>query len=276
MKEGHQVMPPLSEDEFQGLKGDIGEHGVLVPVVVDGEGRIIDGHHRVRAWEELKAEGRNLPDIPVEAQQDLETEDQKRDFAWKLNMQRRHLTQMQKREVIADKLTQSPEWANNRVAQLLGVHSATVGDVRRHLEATSQIEKLPRMVGQDNKWRPRSRSQGSDGPFTRRQIPVSTSISDTPERNPTSYSVTITKPIEAWRKSAKESETRPRVEGAKRRISELRSEILHAEPEAIARLSLNPEQVEKEKRQARELIEWFGRYVAALEDPDKLGARPAK
>src|SRR5918995_1112338 len=48
-----QVMPPLSADEYQALKADIALRGVMVPVEYDQDGVIIDGHHRVRACQEL-------------------------------------------------------------------------------------------------------------------------------------------------------------------------------------------------------------------------------
>jgi ParB-like chromosome segregation protein Spo0J len=45
----YQVLPPLSDEEYQALKEDMAENGMLVPVVQDTAGNIIDGHHRVRA-----------------------------------------------------------------------------------------------------------------------------------------------------------------------------------------------------------------------------------
>jgi site-specific DNA-methyltransferase (adenine-specific) len=58
------VIPPLSADDFGALMADIAEHGIQAPVEVDEEGRILDGFHRVRAWQKLRAEGRPLPDYP--------------------------------------------------------------------------------------------------------------------------------------------------------------------------------------------------------------------
>ncbi len=152
----HQVMPPLSEEEYESLKSDIAEHGVRVPVVLDAEGVIIDGHHRVRAWNELREVlGYELPDYPREVRSDLSTDADKDELAWKLNMQRRHLNRAQKRDVIAAKLRQSPEWSNNRIGALLGVDSVTVSSVRLRLESTSEIPKLEKLVGADGKERPR-------------------------------------------------------------------------------------------------------------------------
>ncbi len=151
----YQVMPPLGEEEYRSLKADIAEHGVRVPVVLDEEDNILDGHHRVQAWTELKEEGREVPDYPVEVHSDLKTSAEKTELAWKLNMQRRHLNRAQKRDIIAAKLRQSPEWSNNRIGALLGVDSVTVSSARLLLESTSEIPKLEKLVGADGKERPR-------------------------------------------------------------------------------------------------------------------------
>ena len=60
----YQLLPPLSPDEFAALKADIAKHGILVAVELDDHGHLLDGHHRVRAWQELRAEGIRVPDFP--------------------------------------------------------------------------------------------------------------------------------------------------------------------------------------------------------------------
>ena len=57
-----QLFDALDAEAFDGLKSDIRERGVLVPVELDEDGTILDGHHRVRAWTEPRAEGVSLPD----------------------------------------------------------------------------------------------------------------------------------------------------------------------------------------------------------------------
>ena len=150
----YQVMPPLSDEEYQALKEDMAENGVQVPVVQDAEGNIIDGHYRVRAHQELVAEGRVAGGLPTEVRSSL-TEDDKRDLAWRLNMQRRHLSSEQKREAIERKLQESPEWASNRIAKLLGVDDKTVRFMRVMLEGSKKIPKVNKIVGADGKEYPR-------------------------------------------------------------------------------------------------------------------------
>jgi hypothetical protein len=153
----YQVLGPLSEEAYQALKEDIAENGVIVAVVTDEDGTIIDGYHRVQAYDELFAEGRITGGYPVDVRRGL-TEDQKWDLAWRLNMQRRHLTSEQKREAIARKLKASPAWADNRVAQLLGVDGKTVRSVRTSLEIRKEIPTVELLEGKDGKYYPRSRT----------------------------------------------------------------------------------------------------------------------
>lgn len=154
----YQVMPPLAEEEYQALKADIAERGVVVPVVLDADGNVIDGHHRIRAVGELRAEGRDVPDYPTMTRSDLETEADKLDESWRLNMQRRHLGYTEKRAAIAGKLKESPEWSDNRIARLLGVDHKTVRSVRTSLEARGGLPTVEKLVGADGKEYPRNRA----------------------------------------------------------------------------------------------------------------------
>lgn len=97
----YQVMPELTPIEYEALKADIAERGVLVPVDVDEVGEILDGHHRVKAWTELRSEGVNLAEYPKMVRRGL-TEEQKRNHARSLNVLRRHLSKEQRDEVMQD------------------------------------------------------------------------------------------------------------------------------------------------------------------------------
>ncbi|SRR6266496_4476832 len=85
------------------------------------------------------------------------SDEEKRAFARKNNIIRRHLTREQVRRIIAEQLKETPNWADNRIAGEIGVDSKTVGTVRGELEATSEIPKLNRLVGADGKERPAKR-----------------------------------------------------------------------------------------------------------------------
>ncbi len=148
LKERYQVMPDMPPEQFEALKADIVERGVLVPIDVDEHGYILDGHHRYRACVEL-----GITEFPTIVRPGLSEED-RRIFARKSNMLRRHLSRKQVRELIAEQLKDTPTWANNRVAQVLGVDSKTVKAIRERLERTSEIPKLDKLVGADGKARP--------------------------------------------------------------------------------------------------------------------------
>ena len=53
LTEKYQVLPSMPPEQFEALKADIAERGVLVPIDVDEDGHILDGHHRYRVCTEL-------------------------------------------------------------------------------------------------------------------------------------------------------------------------------------------------------------------------------
>ena len=146
----YQLLPELAANEYSVLKADIAEHGILVPVEVDEHGTLLDGHHRVRAWTELTAEGVEVADYPRMIRAGL-TEHQKRAHVRRINLVRRHLTQDQRRELIKDQVRDTPEQSNNRIADALGVSDMTVAAVRDELESGSQIGNVDQRVGKDGK-----------------------------------------------------------------------------------------------------------------------------
>jgi ParB-like chromosome segregation protein Spo0J len=142
-----QVMPSLSVEEFESLKGDIAQHGVQSPVEYDQDKNIIDGHHRVLACKEL-----GISDWP-KVQRSYESDAQRRARARQLNLARRHLNRAQKRNLVADQLRETPEKSNRQIAEGLGVDDKTVSAVRRELEATAEIPQLDKSLGRDGKTR---------------------------------------------------------------------------------------------------------------------------
>lgn len=143
----YQVMPPLSADEREALKTDIAERGVMVPVEYDEDGKILDGHHRVELCGEL-----GITHWPRLIRYGL-SESEKRRHARRLNVDRRHLDQAQRRKMIEDDLRETPEASNRKIAAGLGVDDKTVGVVRTKLESTAEIPQLDKREGRDKKVR---------------------------------------------------------------------------------------------------------------------------
>lgn len=126
----YQLMPPLSDDEYAALKEDIRHRGIAVPIEFDGDGNVLDGHHRLRIYHELSDEG---ADVPMYDQKIMhfESEDAKRDYVLALNLKRRHLTGEQKATLFA-RLRQAPY--NMTLQQIANVANVGVGTVWRKLE----------------------------------------------------------------------------------------------------------------------------------------------
>jgi len=153
MNKKYQVMPDMDPEQFKALKNDIAERGVLTPIDLDEKGLILDGHHRVRACQEL-----GITEYPTIIRPGL-SEKEKRMFARKSNMMRRHLSRKQVRELIRMQLMDTPQWADNRIGNELGIDSKTVKTIRGNLEATSEIPKFDKYIGIDGKARSKTRKQ---------------------------------------------------------------------------------------------------------------------
>ncbi|HEY1298113.1 MAG TPA: DNA methyltransferase [Chloroflexota bacterium] len=142
----YQVLPPLSAEEYAALKEDIRVSGrVRDPVITTRDGTVLDGHNRVRAWTELRAEGVALPDYPRLIRQDLADSDDIacRAAARQYNLQRRHLDDAARRALIADQLRETPERSDPSIARDLGVGVATVNRVRHAIFASLSRERSP-------------------------------------------------------------------------------------------------------------------------------------
>lgn len=131
----YQFLPRLSDDEYTSLEKSIREHGIQVPIVVDENGSVIDGHHRKEIADRL-----GLP-CPRNTARDLD-ETGKRTLACSLNLDRRHLNREQKREVIAKSLMADPQLSNRQHAERVGASHPTVAAIRADLENSGDVEKL--------------------------------------------------------------------------------------------------------------------------------------
>ena len=157
-------LPPLPDDQYEGLRNNIALNGVLVPILTDGGSRVrlvIDGNQRKRLADEF---GYPCPEV---ARPDLDPEEM-RALARALNLARRTLTSEQKRAIIAEQLSETPNRTNRMIAKLLGVDHKTVAGVRAEAESVGEFPQDARP--RPGRWqrscdRPRAtwRSSGSSG-----------------------------------------------------------------------------------------------------------------
>lgn len=154
----YQVMPELTPIEYEALKADIAERGVLVPVEVDENGDMLDGHHRVKAWQELRSEGVNLPDYPRLIRSGL-TEEQKRNHARSLNVLRRHLSKEQRDEVMRQMRADGATY--QQIADAVGVSYGTA-----HSATKDQLINSDKLPGADGKYRPATYERKPEAPPT--------------------------------------------------------------------------------------------------------------
>lgn len=165
----YQVMPPLSPDEYQELYEDIKANGVLVPVMEDEDGVIIDGHHRAKIASEL-----SIP-CPVEIVES-KTETEKRGMAFTLNLRRRHLNREQRRALIAESLKKDPHLSDRAHGRRTGSHNATVASVRSELESTDQIDQSETRLSADGRERPASQPKREPAPDQQLHEPTATAF----------------------------------------------------------------------------------------------------
>jgi ParB-like chromosome segregation protein Spo0J len=121
-----QVMPDLNEEEYAALRYDIERHGVMVPIVVDQHGRILDGHHRDQIATELGIEA------PREVRH-VADDGEAYELALTLNMARRHLNREQKRALIRSEIERIPDASDREIAWRTASSPSTVGAVRRRV-----------------------------------------------------------------------------------------------------------------------------------------------
>jgi protein gp37 len=173
-----ELLPLLPHDELLALGEDIKKHGLTSPIVLghwDKYDRIFklwDGRNRLDALEAVgllevhpvKKEGADSVEWPtiliktstgpqpvrIKVLRECDGYDP---YAYVLsaNIHRRHLTNEQKRELIAKLLKARPEQSNRQIAKLAKVDDKTVASVRREKEAGAEIPHLEKRVGGDGK-----------------------------------------------------------------------------------------------------------------------------
>lgn len=112
------LVPDMSDREYEALKRSISKHGLDDPIKVTPDGVVVDGHHRLKACRELGVDPKT------------ERTDPDSERAARANLARRDLSQGGKREAVKRYLTKhyEGERAQQEVADDLGVAQSTVSE----------------------------------------------------------------------------------------------------------------------------------------------------
>lgn len=143
---GGAVVRPLTPDEYEALRESIREHGQLVPALVDDQGKIISGHNRKRACDELGLELQTVTwQGPAELAHHIALAD---------NFVRRQLRASDRRRAVLAELQSHPERSDRAIATAIGVAPGTVGKARQQLEQDGRLSKLDSRISADGRTRP--------------------------------------------------------------------------------------------------------------------------
>lgn len=129
-EEENQVMPPLPDEEYESLKNKIDEEGFdkAHPIILDENGRVIDGHHRCEICAEL-----GITYVWAIRKHDL-THEEKIKSAYRENTVRRNLGNGDKRETAKNFYLNHYSGESIRdVAELIGVSRGTVSNAKGEL-----------------------------------------------------------------------------------------------------------------------------------------------
>lgn len=128
-----QLFPDLRPDEYEALKADIAERGVLVPIEVDQNGQVLDGHHRLKIAGEL---GIDAPTV----QREFADDDARTAHVIALNLKRRQLDPVTWGEMAARYAIAK---ARDNVSLPLSVLAVELGVNEKKLDRRLAAARLP-------------------------------------------------------------------------------------------------------------------------------------
>jgi len=146
----HQHMMTISTDDRDNLKNDIKTWGdVRDPIKIyfakNGDGLILAGFNRWEIAKELK-----FDTVPVEVYSDL-TPKEREELVINDNLNRRHFTEEQKRELIKYFLKKETTSSNRAIGKKVGSDPKSVAKQRKELEEKGEISKPDVVKGKDGR-----------------------------------------------------------------------------------------------------------------------------
>ncbi len=148
------LLPPLTAEEYAGLRASIEAHGIQQAIVVHRLTRthidVIDGAHRLRIAHDL---GLDIAAIPLNFLMAATSEEDQRALAWSLNADRRHLSKEQRQQRAVALRQQGKSY--RAIGEELGVDPMTArSDVQKATVENSTVQLPERVMSKDGKERP--------------------------------------------------------------------------------------------------------------------------
>ena len=138
-----QSFPDLAPWEYEALKASIRRYGVILPVVKDENGDIIDGHQRERACRELGIERLPGPDASLGSPRTRSGTTPSSSTSSDAGSNRQQM-----RDLIAAELRRTPDLSSNWLAQTLGTTDKTVEAVRQETDRNFGDSEVGAAAGQ--------------------------------------------------------------------------------------------------------------------------------
>jgi hypothetical protein len=168
-----EVFPRVSEEELNVLTQDIRQHGLKTKITVWNDGTtdyVLDGITRLDALERVGIkffttkthDGRCLPDSQYFSRL-VDPALDPYSYVISANIQRRHLTTEQKRELIGKLLKATPEASTVIIAKQAKADDKTVAKVRRELEGRSEIPNVEVRTDAKGRAQPATRRTAQSG-----------------------------------------------------------------------------------------------------------------
>jgi hypothetical protein len=159
------LFPMMSEEELAGLTKDIKDRGGLIhPVVFCGD-ELLDGRNRVEAGERsglLDIEC--LKDKDCRLRTNLAVGVDPYEYVLAANIHRRHLTDEQRRQLIAKIIKAKPAASDRAIAKQVKRDHKTVAKIRKKLESTGEVSPVETRVGADGKARKQPKARPKKTP----------------------------------------------------------------------------------------------------------------
>lgn len=150
-----QKLMPISQEDYNRLKQSIERDGKIREPLKGYQDKV-GNFFLLSGWTRLKiASELGFKTVPVDFIEGLDTKEKRESFAISENLDRRHLTTEQKRELVKYFLKLNPEKSDREISKQTGVDHKTVSTNREILESTGEIPQFNETVGKDGKSRPR-------------------------------------------------------------------------------------------------------------------------